>query len=114
MEYVRTLQAFDALVAAGIPETEARAQVHLLESSFEEALEHVATKEDMQRLEVATKGDIQRLEADLRKDIVQLGVLIGEKLSFIRTLGWGLFVLFGTLVGSLIAVIISLSKIVFH
>jgi hypothetical protein len=61
MEHINSLDAFDRLVASGIPETQARAHVRELNSSFDG---------------VATKQDLIRLEKDLTKEISGLRWLI--------------------------------------
>lgn len=54
-----TLKAYDNLIAASIPESQARAQVYLLNSS----LDGLATKEDVNRIEV----DVKEIKSDIKK-----------------------------------------------
>jgi hypothetical protein len=54
-----TLKAYDNLIAADIPENQARAQVYLLNSS----LDGLATKEDVNRIEV----DVKEIKSDIKK-----------------------------------------------
>lgn len=54
-----TLQAYDNLIAANVPEKQARAQVYLLNSS----LDGLATKEDVNRIEV----DVKEIKCDIKK-----------------------------------------------
>lgn len=54
-----TLQAYDNLIAANVPEKQARAQVYLLNSS----LDGLATKEDVNRIEV----DVKEIKSDIKK-----------------------------------------------
>lgn len=51
MSHIDTLQAYEELISAGIPEKEAKAQVHLINSSVEASVTDLATKKDLEVLE---------------------------------------------------------------
>ena len=87
-----TLTYFDKLVADGVPTDQARTHAHTLNDSLSG---------------LATREDLKMLEKDLHKDMQQLEQRIVDKLGFTKTIGWALFVLFGSLW-------IPLSKIAFH
>lgn len=92
METVNTLQHFLDLKAGGIPDEQAKTQAFALNKAL---------------YGFATKEDLKMLEKDLHKDMQQLEQRIVDKLGFTKTIGWALFVLFGSLW-------IPLSKIAFH
>ena len=73
-KYMDTLKAYDNLIAASIPESQARAQVYLLNSS----LDHVATKDDIRQLE----KDINKIEGGVQK--IQYGVLAGLVIMIVK------------------------------
>ena len=58
MANIDTLQAFENLISAGISEREAKAQVHLLNN----ALNGVATKEDLNNLEKRIDSKLSTIE----------------------------------------------------
>ena len=62
MAHINTLQRFDELVAAGVPEHQARAHVDILNSSFDS----MATKDDLHR-------EIKQLETriDMRFSMIE-------------------------------------------
>lgn len=70
MSHFSTLKAYKQLVATGIPEAQAEAQVLLLENS----LDHLATKNDL-------KNEIRNLERDLRSDIKNLEINLENKID---------------------------------
>ena len=51
MAHIDTLKAFRELVASGMPEKQAEAQVSVLDSSLRDATEDLATKKDLEILE---------------------------------------------------------------
>ena len=66
MEHINTLKFFEELTAGGISTNEARTQTNALNS----ALDHLATKEDLNRVREDVKGikeDIKDMKGDLRK-----------------------------------------------
>lgn len=67
MEHVNTLRAYKDLMAAGVSETQAEAQVNLLNSS----LDHLATKDDLKNLEKHLSKEI----ANLRWLIIGAGTI---------------------------------------
>lgn len=77
VEHINTLQAYDNLIAAGIPESQARAQVHLTNSS----LDHLATKDDFKKLE----KDIHRIDMDLKEVKSDIKEIKGDFRKFM----WG-------------------------
>jgi hypothetical protein len=71
---IDTLQAYDKLIAAAIPENQARAQVYITNSS----LDNVATKDDIRQLE----KDINKIEGGVTK--IQYGVVVGLVIMIIK------------------------------
>ncbi len=67
MEHVNTLKAYKDLMAAGVSETQAEAQVNLLNNS----LDHLATKDDLKNLE----KDLVREMAHLRHTMYAIGTI---------------------------------------
>lgn len=58
MAHIDTLQAYDNLIAAEVPEKQARAQVYLTNSS----LDNIATKEDLSHLEKRIDSKLSLIE----------------------------------------------------
>lgn len=54
MAHIDTLQYFENLVSSGVPEEQAKAQVHALNASFD----NVATKDDLFNLEYRLENKI--------------------------------------------------------
>jgi len=84
MEHINTLKYFEELTAGGISVNEARTQTNALNS----ALDHLATKEDLNRVREDVQGvkddlkdvkaDIKDIKGDLRKMFYSMivGILI--------------------------------------
>lgn len=78
MEHVNTLRAYKDLLASGVSETQAEAQVNLLNSSLDSmgnllnsSLDRMATKDDLRNLEKHLTSEI----AHLRWLIIGIGTI---------------------------------------
>lgn len=81
MAHIDTLQVYKDLVTSGVPEKQAEAQVHALNSAFD----GVATKDDLSRLAIDTKEWINNLESRLESKI-------DAKAGMLMTLGGAMFI----------------------
>ena len=66
MEHINTLKYYKKLVAGGVPEEQAEVQTHSLNSAFD----HLATKEDLNRVIddlKDVKSDVREIKGDIRK-----------------------------------------------
>lgn len=74
MSHIDTLTVFEELVAAGVPELQAKAQVHTLNTS----LDGVATKEDLRLGLAMTKEDL-KLGLAMTKEDLRLGLAMSKE-----------------------------------
>ena len=73
--HIDTLEVYEKLISSGVPDLQAKAQVH----AMNESLFGLATKEDLE-------NGLEHLEKDFKKDISQLGEGLRKDINHIATI----------------------------
>jgi len=73
-----TLGYFEKLKAAGVPETQAKAQIEVIREVIEDKL---ATRRDLKDLELAIKQDVKDVRTELKEMEYRLTIRLGAMLA---------------------------------
>jgi hypothetical protein len=114
MEHVDTLKAYKELMAAGIPDKQAEAQVYFLDNAFEKAVFNLSTKEDLKELRGELKSEIKALDNkfDNKFEIInaKLNWIIGVGVTLFLSLSAGMGATFWFVMKQLIFITANLPK----
>ena len=114
MEHNRAEKYCEELIISGVPEIQAKAHIHILES----VVDGFAGKEDFKTFKESIKEDFKSFKEEIKKDMQNLETRIDAKFEVLRaefnsmkTLGWSLFVF---LMAVFSAIVVPLWKIAYN
>ncbi len=86
MGHFNTLKSFERLKKAGVPESQARELVEIMQESINDNTTHLATKADLQLMatKMATKADLEPIKTDIA--VLKAGLAFMQRLFFGSTL----------------------------
>ena len=73
-----TLKSADTLLAAGVPEVQARATVQIMADALESNMDRLATKDDLKMLGVELRGEMKLLSSDLGRRMDKIEAELGH------------------------------------
>jgi hypothetical protein len=78
MPVFNTLKSADALMAAGVPDAQARATVQVMADALESNVDRLATKDDLKMLGTELRGEMKLLASDLNRRMDKIEAELGH------------------------------------